>query len=207
MPADTIVTFHGVSWEEYEELLAQVGEARGLRLSFDEGTLEVMTLSTEHENYAEFIKRLVDRVSMRLRLNIRFFGSATIRKQKRRKGKEPDACFYVQNAAAIGNKLQLDFATDPPPDIAVEVDIHHDSLNKFPIYAALGVPEIWRFDGYALTIYHLQENDYLPQDNSLALPILSSQALTNFLTCLSKDGEFQTLLAFDDWLQKQTSDR
>jgi len=206
MPDDTVITFHGASWEEYEELLAQVGEASGLRLSFDEGTLQVMSLSPEHENYAEFIKRLVDLVSLRLRINIRFFGSTTIRKKKRAKGNEPDACFYVQNAAAIGNKLQLDFATDPPPDIAVEVDIHHDSLNKFPIYAALGVPEIWRFDGYALTIYYLQENSYLPHETSLALPVLSSRLLTDFLTRLSQEGEFQTLLAFDEWLRSQTSD-
>src|SRR5205085_4507682 len=109
--------------------------------------LEAMSLSPEHESYARFLEELMTAVRLRLRVNIRSFGSATIRKQKRRKGNEPDACFYVQNAAATGNKLQLDFATDPPPDIAVEVDIHHDSLNKFPIYAALGVPEIWRFDG------------------------------------------------------------
>ena len=204
MPDNTVITFHGVSWEEYEELLAQVGEASGLRLSFDEGTLEVMSLSPEHENYARFLEKLLAIVSLRLRLNMRSFGSTTIRKRKRDKGKEPDACFYVQNAATIGNKLQLDFATDPPPDIAVEVDISHDSLNKFRIYAALGVPEIWRFDGYALTIYHLEENEYQPRARSRALPLLGSSRLTNYLTRLSQDGEFQTLLAFDEWLQSQT---
>ncbi len=201
LPDDAAVTFHYVSWEEYEELLEQVGEARGLRISYDDGTLEVMTLSPEHENYARFIEKLVAIISLRLQINIRSFGSATMRKRKRRKGKEPDACFYVSSAGIIGNKMQLDFATDPPPDIAVEIDLRHDSLNKFPIYAALGVPEIWRYGGYEMAIYHLRQNKYDRHETSLALSMLTSRVMTEFMTRLSTEGEFQTLLAFDEWLQ------
>jgi Uma2 family endonuclease len=201
LPEASEVTFHHVSWEEYEELLEQVCEASGLRISYDDGVLHVMTLSTTHENYERFIEKLVTLVSLRLRINIRSFGSATLRKKQRRKGKEPDCCFYVQTAAAIGNRMQLDFAVDPPPDIAVEIDLHHDSRAKFPIYAALGVPELWRFDGYTLTIFHLQDDRYVQQDNSRALPHLTSPVLTEYLARLTKEGEFQTLLAFDEWLQ------
>lgn len=202
LPADTVVTFHGVSWEEYEQLLDQIGEASGLRISYINGTLQVMTLSPEHEKYAEFIKRLVSQVSFRLRINILFFGSMTMKRQRSR-GKEPDACFYVQNAALIGNRVQLDFASDPPPDIAVEIDVHHESLSKFPIYAALGVPEIWHFDGHQLTIHHLHQEAYVTAETSLALPLLTSRTLTEFLTRLREEGEFQTILAFDEWLQTQ----
>jgi Uma2 family endonuclease len=160
LPADAVVTFHGVGWDEYEDLIEQVGEASGLRISFDNGTLTVMTLSTEHENYAQFLEKLLTVISPRRRINIRSFGSAMMRKRKKSKGNEPDACFYVQTADALGNRIHLDFEVDPPPDIAVEIDVHHDSLSKFSIYAALGVPEIWRYDEHELTIYWLQEDDY-----------------------------------------------
>ncbi len=124
-----------------------------------------------------------------------------MREKKKKKGSEPDACFYVQSAPAIGNRIQIDFAVDPPPDVVVEVDIHHDSRDKFSIYAALGVPEIWRYDGQELTIHHLREDQYVNVEWSLALPILSAGALTDFLARLPQEGESQTLIAFDEWLQ------
>ena len=114
-PVDSVVTLHRVAWDEYEELLDQVGEAGGLRISYDDGTLQVMTLSPEHESYAEFISGLVRLLSVRLRINIRFFGSTTIKRRARTKGTEPDACFYVQSVAAIGNRMQLDFALTRRP--------------------------------------------------------------------------------------------
>jgi Uma2 family endonuclease len=200
LPADTVVTFHGVGWEEYEELIEQVGEASALRISFDNGTLQVMTVSPEHERYTRFIDRLVGTLSVRLRLNVLFYGSTTMRRKIRGKGNEPDACFYVQNAAAIGNRMQIDFDVDPPPDIVVEVDIHHDTRNKFPIYAALCVPEVWRFDGDQFTIHLLEHDDYRQAQSSAALPMLTSRLMTEQLKKLETDGELLTILAFEQWL-------
>ena len=203
LPADTVVTFHDVSWEEYEDLLEQVREANGLRISYDDGTLHVMTLSPTHENYARFIETLIAIIRLRLRINIRSFGSTTMRKRKQRKGNEPDASFYVQTAAALGNRMEINFETDPPPDVAVEIDVHHDSLGKLPIYAGLGIPELWRYDEIQMTICHLQEGQYVKASASRALPMLTSQILTEFLTRLPKDGELETSLAFDQWLQAE----
>ncbi len=209
LPEDASVTFQDVSWDEYEELLEQVGEAPGLRLSYDNGSLHVMTISSEHEKISEFISSLVGIIRLRLRINILGFGSATMRKRKVRKGKEPDACFYVQTAPLIGNRIQLDFETDPPPDVAVEIDVHHDSRPSFPTYAALGVPEIWRYDGQEMTIYCLSEgNDgrqYVEVDTSSSLPILTAQLLTEMIERLRRDGELSALLAFDEWLQSGAS--
>lgn len=204
LPADTVVTFHNVGWQEYEELLEQVGESSGLRISFDDGRLTVMTLSTEHEKYTRFLEKLLTVLSLRRRINILSFGGATMKKAKRRKGLEPDACFYVQTADALGNRMQLDFEVDPPPDIAVEIDVHHDSSSKLPIYAALGVPEIWRYDGQRLTISVLRQDQYVEVPQSQALPLLTGQILTEFLTRLREDGELPALLAFDEWLQSQS---
>src|SRR5262245_3124553 len=127
---DAELIFHGATWEEYEELLGQVGKAAGLRISFNDGTLKVMSLSSEHEKYVRFIEGLIAAVRLRLRINIVSFGSATMRKRRENKGNEPDACFYVQTAETIGNRIELDFSIDPPPDIAVEVDIHPDSTDN-----------------------------------------------------------------------------
>jgi Uma2 family endonuclease len=201
LPADAIVTFHDVGWDEYEDLLEQVGEAEHLRISFDEGVLQVMTLSPEHEKYVRFVEGLMTAIRLRLRMNILSFGSATMRKKGERKGNEPDACFYVQTADRIGNRMELDFATDPPPDIAVEVDVHHDSRDKLPIYAALRVPEVWRFDGESLVIYLLEHDGYRESQLSLALPILTNRLLTDVLGRLRSDGELKALMSFDEWLQ------
>lgn len=207
LPGDASLTFRDVSWDEYEELLEQVGEAPGLRISYDNGSLHVMTISAEHEKYALFINSLIAGIRLRLRMNILAFGSATMRKPRRSAGHEPDACFYVQTAALIGNKIQLDFETDPPPDIVVEVDVHHDSRPRFRVYAALGVPEIWRYDGQAMTIYHLSEEGdgqhYVAGDTSAALPMLTAQLLTEMIERMRNEGELNALLAFDEWLQSR----
>ncbi len=201
LPEDTEVIFHGVTWEEYEELLDQVGEASGLRVSYNDGTLKVMSLSPGHEKYVRFIEGLIGAIRLRLRINIISFGSATMRKRRDSKGNEPDACFYVQTAAAIGNRIELDFTVDPPPDVVVEVDIRHDSTDNDVIYAALGVPEIWRYDGWAVVILRLRQDSYEVVETSQALPILTGQILTECLTRLRQDGELEALIAFDEWLQ------
>jgi Uma2 family endonuclease len=201
LPEDTEVIFHGATWEDYEELLVQVGEAAGLRISFNDGTLKVMSLSSEHEKYVRFIEGLIVAIKLRLRINIVSFGSATMRKRKESKGNEPDACFYVQTAAMIGNRIKLDFSIDPPPDVVLEVDIHHDSTDNDAIYAALGVPEIWRYDEWAMTIYQLQESGYVVAETSRALPMLNGEILTEYMNRMLRDGEFEALLAFDAWLQ------
>ena len=209
LPPDSTLVLRGVGWEDYEELLEAVGEASGLRISYDQGTVQIMTLGAEHENYSRLIERLVDTLSLRLRIRVLSFGSATMKKRRRRQGLEPDGCFYVQTAAAIGNKLRLDFESDPPPDIALEVDLHHESVSKFPIYAALGIHEIWRYDGISMKIHHLERGEYLPSDSSRALPMLSADILTEFLTRVKKEDQYETLLAFEQWLslQNRGSDR
>jgi Uma2 family endonuclease len=201
MSADSVLIQHGVSWNDYEEVLDSVGEASSLRICYDEGTLQVMSPSSKHELRAILIERLVDILSIRQRIKVLFYGSTTIKRQSEQKGAEPDACFYVQTADAVGTKEQIDFNTDPPPDVVVEIDIHHESISKFPIYAAFGVPELWRDDGETLTIYHLRDRQYVLADTSLALPILTSALLTEFLSRSPKEDQYNIVLAFEEWLK------
>ena len=203
LPENGILTLSGVSWEDYENLVQTVGEARNLRITYDEGRMQIMTLSFKHEYYGDFIKRLVDRLNYVFRIRVIFFGSATLKRQRQLKGAEPDACFYVQSAPIIGHKINLDLRVDPPPDVVLEVDIHHESVSRFHIYEGLGVPELWHYDEQKLTIYLLTEGRYEIAANSTAFPILTGAILTEFLTRSQSEGQDETLLAFEEWLRAQ----
>ena len=203
MPADSLLIQHGISWDEYESLLESVGDSHGLHISFDDGTLQIMTLSQKHEMYSTLIERIVSLLSLTMRIKVLFYGSATMRKKQKQKGVEPDACFYVQNANFVSTKDEIDFEIDPPPDVVVEVDLHHESLSKFPIYLALGVPEVWRYDGSSLRIYQLRDEQYVATEASLSLPLLTSSVLTEFLARSPKQDQYDILLAFEEWLKTQ----
>jgi Uma2 family endonuclease len=203
LPVNSALTLYGLSWSDYEKLLQQFGEAPGFRVSYDKGKVQIMPVSFAHEYYAEFLKRVVERLSFMARTKIIFLGSATLKRQSKLKGVEPDASFYIQSASVIGNKINLDLESDPPPDVIVEVDIHHESLSRFPIYASLGIGEIWHYDDQLLTIYCLQQNQYLARPASRALPMLTSAVLTEFLTRSKSEDQYDTLLAFEEWLRAQ----
>ncbi len=200
LPGNSTLILRNVSWDDYEALLAAVGGAPGLRISYDEGTLQFITLSPKHESYSRLLERLVDRLSVRLGIEILSFGSSTMKRKGPKKGTEPDACFYVQSAPAIGPKIDIDFDRDPPPDIAVEIDVQHDSVGKLPLYAAFGVPEIWRYDGMALTMHRLAGDHYVLAPASIALPVLDAQTLTRFLGLAGEKSQHEILLAFEEWL-------
>lgn len=203
MPADSILVQHGVSWDDYRELLDVVGEASGLRISYGDGRLQIMTLSFKHEKYVRLIERLVGHLSITRRLRVLFYGGATMKKEEVRKGVEPDACFYVENASVVGKKDVIDLASDPPPDIVVEIDLHHESISKFPIYAEMGVPEIWRYKDEQLTIYQLREVEYVAVEVSRFLPLLTGAVLTSFLKRSPKEDQYDIMLAFESWLDAQ----
>jgi Uma2 family endonuclease len=203
MTPETTLTLRGVSWETYEDLLEAVGEAPALRISYNEGVMQIMTISFEHEYFTEVLNQLVVTLRFVKRIKIISFGRATMRNQAKLKGSEPDACFYVQSAALIGSRFRLNLNTDPAPDIVVEVDIHHDSMSKFPIYAALGVGELWRYDGHKLTIHRLENNNYAEVSASAALPLLTAEVLTEFLSLSQEQDQDETLQAFELWLRAQ----
>lgn len=203
LPAGSTLQLSGLSWDDYEELLDSVGESRGFRIWYDAGRLQIMTLSPDHEKYKDLLHDMVRSVSLRLRRKMFSLGSVTMKKPGDMKGVEPDYCFYVQTASAIENKPRIDFTTDPPPDVVVEVDLQHDSLSKFPIYAAFGVPEIWRYDAQSLTIYHLEAGSYAIKPASQALPVLTADVLSEFLSRNQIEGQYETLLAFEEWLGSQ----
>ncbi|PSF38069.1 hypothetical protein C7H19_06245 [Aphanothece hegewaldii CCALA 016] len=166
------VLLHNISWEQFENILENLGQTRSSRVAYYEGTLEIMTPLPEHEYYKQSIGITVEDIAEVLDRDYECYGSTTWKKKIKEAGLEPDNCFYFQNAARIRGKLKFDLSQDPPPDLALEIDITSKSLNRFPIYSRLGVPEIWSYDEGELKIYLLQENQYVEVENSLVFPEL-----------------------------------
>ena len=176
------VILHGVSWTTYERLLADFQDSHAAHFTYDRGVLEIMVLSAEHERPNRTIALLVEEVAAEMGIDVDNVGSHTFTREDLARGFEPDTCFYIRNAEQVSGKTRIDLMIDPPPDLVIEIDITHPSLNKLPIYAAAGVPEVWRYDGKEVTLYTLLESgQYQTQEASVALPGLTSQVISQFV--------------------------
>ncbi|MGB7923565.1 MAG: Uma2 family endonuclease [Pyrinomonadaceae bacterium] len=180
-PPEQRVVLTGVSWNTYERLLIDLENQSAPRLTFDRGLLEIMSPSGEHERYNRTISLLVEVLAEELDIDVDNLGSTTFRREDIERGFEPDSCFYIRHAEAVRGKARIDLANDPAPDLVIEIDITSGSLDKFPIYAQVGVPEIWRFDGSDLTIFRLVSGSYERLDVSSAFPLMTSGVLTGFI--------------------------
>jgi Uma2 family endonuclease len=203
LPAGSEIVLREQTWSDYEEILESVGEASGLRISFDGENIKIITLSTKHEKYVRLIEMLITALSLKTRKKVLHFGSATMKSSRRERGSEPDCCFYVQNAERVAHLDTIDFTRDAPPDIVVEIDIYHASTEKFETYSKLGVPEFWLYDGEQMKIYQLKDGSYSSVTQSPALPVLSDAVLSEFLNRLKTSDQFEILLDFEKWLVEQ----
>jgi len=193
-PAQRVVLNH-VSWETYESLLADHLDCSSPRFTYDRGMLEIMSPSAEHEEANRTIATLVEVVAEELRIRFRNLGSTTFRREDLKRGFEPDSCFYIQSVERIRGKKKIDLTIDPPPDLIIEIDITSESLAKLPIYAKIGVPEIWRYESERVIILKLEGDGYIESDESLALPGVTSAVLSGFI----EDSDILDRL---EWLKK-----
>lgn len=199
-PVHRRVVLDNVSWESYRKLRAEVGG--NVRLTFDEGRLEIMSPSPLHEKVKKLIARLIEAYGDALEIAVEGFGSTTFDPEELKKGLEPDECYYVQHAEDVSHKTELDLKLDPPPDLAIEIDISPPGLAREPIYAALGVPEIWRFDGERVTSLHrTRKGDYRSAGTSLAFPDLPMEQLNRFVALGLTSGQFAAVKALREWVR------
>jgi Uma2 family endonuclease len=189
-----------VDWEDYGRLLGELGGSSALRMSYCNGRLEVMSPSTKHEKYKNLIKEFVLAVCYELEMDVVSLGSFTMKSDDLRKGAEADDCFYIQHAAALVGKDDLELGTDPPPDLVIEIDLASDSRAKLEIYASLSVPEIWRYDGSRLSVLQLVEGAYADVEFSVCFPFLSVDRLTELIAALSP-GTHQARRALRAWVR------
>src|SRR5712664_985515 len=164
LPAGGTLILTDVPWEEYEQLLADLGDSPWTRVTYDNGRLEVMSPSSKHENFAQLITALALILAEEANVVFESLGSTTYKQEWLARGVEPDACYYIQNASAIIGKERIDLKTDPPPDIVVEIHVSYQSIRKLAIYAGMGVPEVWRYDGKRAQFYQLTGDDYREVD-------------------------------------------
>ncbi|MEH2213709.1 Uma2 family endonuclease [Nostoc sp.] len=192
-----------ISWETFEALLRDRGEDRGSRFAYDCGVLEIITPLFEHENTKIQFDRFILVLAEELGIEIRSAGSTTLKRKISKRGIEPDTCYYIQNELAIRGKQTLDLENDPPPDLAIEIDITSSSVNKLGIYSALGVTELWRYDGQELKFYQLIEEQYVECKFSIAFPIVSVSEISRFIEQSKSMGEIALLKSFRAWVRKK----
>jgi len=192
---------HNISWETFEALLRDTGEDRGYRFAYDCGVLEIMTPLFEHENPKSNFGNFIIALAEELGIEVRSAGSTTLKRKISKRGIEPDTCYYIQNELAIRGKETLDLETDPPPDLAIEIDITSSSVNKLGIYSALGITELWRYDGQNLKFYQLIEGQYVECKFSIAFPIVSVSEISRFIEQSKSMGEIALLKSFRAWLR------
>lgn len=203
VPPQRQVVLQGVSWATYQSLSRDLESAPGKRLTYDQGALEIMVPLPPHESYKKLMGRMVEVTTEETDTEIRSLGSTTWSREDLSKGLEPDQCYYIQHEQAVRGKDAIDLTVDPPPDLAIEIDNTSSSLNRMAIYAALGVPEVWRFDGATLTIFALVNGEYCSQAVSTVLPLLRQETLLRFLQTSQTMGETSWVKAFRQWIREQ----
>lgn len=202
VPPGQKVFLKNITWGEFETILNELGEHRSARIAYEDGSLEIMTPLPEHEVdkiiIGDFIKAMLEE------LDIEFYplGSTTFKNPMMQQGIEPDDCFYIKNEARVRGKKRLDLTVDPPPDIALEIDI--TSRTHLNIYASLGVPELWSFEQGKLQINVLQGQSYIEVDSSPNFPnIPLKEAIPQYLKQVKVMGRNKTMKAWRAWLREQ----
>ena len=198
------VLINGISYELYKQICDEIGE-QPVRLSFSDDCLEIMNTQPPHEFYKKVLAKLVEAIFFERDMRIRSGGAITIRHDVKQKGFEPDECWWIAHEPNIRGKSTLDFRSDPPPDLAIEIEMSRSLVGRIGIYAALGLPEVWRFDGKRLRFCLLSTSGkYEDSESSLAFPFLKSADLMPYLGPLDDPlDETSRIKAFVTWLRSQ----
>lgn len=189
-----------ISWQQFENILTELGEHRAARISYSYNYLEIMVPLPEHEKAKEIIGDIVKTLLNELSINYDALGSTTLKSEKMSQGVEPDSCFYIQNQAAIIGKNRINLSVDPAPDLAIEIDL--TSRTQLDNYQILGVPELWRYGKQGLQINVLQGGKYVESNFSPTFPDVPIIELVNQSVQQSQViGSSQAIQAFRNWLQ------
>ncbi|MES1021621.1 Uma2 family endonuclease [Gloeocapsa sp. BRSZ] len=195
------IVLRNVSWQQFENIVEELGEHRGSRVAYSQGTLEIMSPLPEHEVTKGLVGDLVKILLEELEIDCESFGSTTFKRQDRERGVEPDESFYIANYAQMIGRSSIDLTVDPPPDLVIEIDI--TSKTQLEAYKALKVPELWRFENRQLRIDVLQNDQYIESFISPTFPELPIMTLiTEFVEQARLMGRSRALKAFRQWIQQ-----
>ena len=195
------IVLDNVSWSFYGRVLEELGN-RPIRVTYSHGKIEIMPPLPEHELPKKSIGRLIEALAIELRIPMTAYGSTTFRRRDKQTGLEPDECYYLHNAPRVRGMKRFDPAIHPPPDLAVEIDITSRSIPRQPIYAALGVPELWRFDGRLIQVLRLgAEGHYVPISRSGLFPFLPIETLSRFVYRMMEEEQTAVVVEFQEWVR------
>jgi len=192
-----------VSWSTYESMLKELEDSSSPHLTYDRGVLEIMSPTAKHEKVSRSIDLFINLVAAEVGADVVTLGSITYKREDLMRGFEPDSCFYIQNELKIRGKDRIDLNIDPPPDIVVEIDITHSTINKRALFAQFGVPEVWRYDGNMIEILVLEAGDYVVSERSRALSVLSSAILNRFVSESLDGSRREWMKKVREWAQQQ----
>ena len=204
--SESRTVLYGVPWRTYVELRENPDNDH-FRMTFDRGTLEIMVPSVAHGRFGYIIGKVIDAWSDELDIPIVCLRDMTCKREDIEKGFEPDNCFYVQNEPRMWQKLEIDLTVDPPPDLAIEIEVSRSAMQKITsIYAAFGVPEVWRFDGNKLQAYELIDGGYQPRESSLEFPQLPLEKVEELARQVGQVRELTLIRGFRRWVREKFAD-
>ena len=202
VPPGQRVLLNGISWADFETILADLGDHRAARVAYQQGVLEIMAPLPEHESAKENISDLIKALLEELDIEFLSLGSTTFKNEQMIQGIEPDQCFYIRNESAVRGKDRIDLTIDPPPDLALEIDV--TSRTHLDIYVALQLPELWHFEQGQLQINVLQNGEYVEVAESPSFPGLPlSSVIPEFALKFRSLGRNQVMKAFRAWINSQ----
>jgi Uma2 family endonuclease len=195
------IVLQNISWQTYQAMLAEMGDHRVSRLTYDEGTLEIKMPSKLHEMINRLLELIITALVEELGLSIKGYGSTTLDREDLQKGVEPDSCFYIQNAYRLQG-LDPEIPKDLPPDLAVEVDITSSSTSRMGIYQRLGVPEVWRYTKKGITISRLENGKYVECEFSPTFQMISAEILNEFLQHRQTTDDIGVIRFVRNWIRE-----
>ena len=203
-PAEERVVLRNISWQTYQRLLSETVNVVSTRFFYDEGNLEIMVVHAGHEWPNDTLLDLAKFAALETIGDFVCTGHMTCIREDLAKGFEPDSSFYLRRADEVRGRDKIDVAKDPPPELIVEVDITSSSLNHSPLYAAVGILEIWRFDGQRVRFHRLEGGEYHEIELSVALPPMTAAQATIFVERKGHQRAGEWERAVRQWIRSRT---
>ncbi len=195
------MTFWDLDWQSFKQIQQLLTERTRALFTYDNGVLEITMPLEEHERCARLIELFIRILVVELGMKIKTMGSTTLDREDLLRSAEPDNGYYIQNYTLVADH-EINLEVDPAPDLVVEVDITRTDINKNRLYASMGVPEFWRFNGQEWKILTLADGEYLERDRSPTFPIVEKTDLYQFLEAAFLD-EVSAEIAFRQWVRQQ----
>ncbi len=208
-PSEQRLVLEKISWQQFETILAEMGTGRTTRFTFDRGRLELMTPLEEHDRCHKLIESLILVLVDEMKLRVEGYKAPTLKRPDLGLAVEPEAGYYIQHEAAMQGRSAIDLTVDPQPDLLLDVALNQSTLDRLSLYAALGVPEVWRYVSQAgadflkgsLSLYCLVDGRYVEMAQGLAFPFLPAGRILQFIDQSDVSGLMTALRSLREWLQ------